>query len=49
MWLKCRCAPIAADSVSAVYCSSKKKIANKINKWFINFKTPAKQEQAVTW
>jgi hypothetical protein len=44
----CRCAPISADSVSAVY-RSPKKIENKGNKRFISFKTPAKQERAVTW
>jgi hypothetical protein len=45
---KCSCAPISADSVSAVY-RSLKKMENWRNKRFISFKTRAKLERAVTW
>jgi hypothetical protein len=44
-----RCAPVSTDSLSAVYRVPKKKFENWRNKRFISFKTPAKQERAVTW
>jgi hypothetical protein len=42
-------APVYTDSVSAVYRGSKKKLERWRNKLFVNFKTPAKRERAVTW
>jgi hypothetical protein len=46
---KYRCAPVSTDSVSVVHCGPPPpKLENKKNKWSISFKTPAKQERAVT-
>jgi hypothetical protein len=47
-------APLSADSVSAVSVirglpQPEKKFESERNKQFVSFKTPAKQERAVTW